>query len=158
MRSQTMSSLTRAIKVILLIWIVSAICSIPMVLQFDVVYVKDALGKCFKTACCVCFVIETEKHGRAFLGKPHHPPCRTTGISLPSGEWFSFVHHQGRMCQCQSRSVSGVKASVKLRSSFNDYSQCKEAVWSQSKFRLMVLGKKPISGEIPSRREQIFTV
>ena len=47
MRAQTMSSLTRAIKVILFIWIISAICSIPMVLQFDVVYQQDALGDVF---------------------------------------------------------------------------------------------------------------
>ncbi len=45
MRAQTMSSLSRAIKVILLIWTMSAICSIPMVLQFGVVYAQDAIGE-----------------------------------------------------------------------------------------------------------------
>ncbi len=53
MRAQTMSSLPRAIKVILLIWIVSGICSIPMVLQFDVVYIQDASGKLSQVACRV---------------------------------------------------------------------------------------------------------
>ena len=45
MKAQTMSSLQRAIKVILGIWIISGICSIPMVLQFGVVYIKDASGQ-----------------------------------------------------------------------------------------------------------------
>ena len=45
MKAQTMSSLQRAIKVIIGIWIISGICSIPMVLQFGVVYIKDASGQ-----------------------------------------------------------------------------------------------------------------
>lgn len=44
MRAQTMSSLRRAIKVIVIIWLVSAVCSIPMVVQFGVVYVRDPEG------------------------------------------------------------------------------------------------------------------
>lgn len=35
----------RAIRAIVLIWLVSAICAIPMVLQFGVVYVKNAKGQ-----------------------------------------------------------------------------------------------------------------
>ena len=45
MRAQTKSSLKRATKVIIIVWIVSALCSIPMVVQFGVVYVKDAQGE-----------------------------------------------------------------------------------------------------------------
>ncbi len=45
MWAQTMSSLKRAIKVIVLSWIVSGICSIPMVLQVGIVYVQDNKGK-----------------------------------------------------------------------------------------------------------------
>ena len=44
MKAQTMSSLSRAIKVIVMIWIVSAICSVPMVLQFGIVFVRDSQG------------------------------------------------------------------------------------------------------------------
>ena len=42
MKAQTMSSLSRAIKVIILIWIISAVCSVPVVYQFGVVYYPDA--------------------------------------------------------------------------------------------------------------------
>ena len=45
MRSQTMSSLRRVIKVIVAIWIVSGICSIPMVVQFGIVHLKDDTGQ-----------------------------------------------------------------------------------------------------------------
>lgn len=41
MKAQAMSSLQRAIKVIVLIWIVSGICSIPIVVQYGVVYIQD---------------------------------------------------------------------------------------------------------------------
>ena len=53
MRAQTMSSLRRAIKVIIIIWVVSALCSIPMVVQFGVVYLRDAAGnKIPQSAIC----------------------------------------------------------------------------------------------------------
>lgn len=46
MRSQTLSSLKRAIKVVVLLWFVSAICAIPIVVQYGVVYIPNpANGK-----------------------------------------------------------------------------------------------------------------
>lgn len=45
MKAQTMSSLNRAIKVIIITWLVSAICSIPVVCQFGIVYVQDRQGR-----------------------------------------------------------------------------------------------------------------
>ena len=42
MRAQAVSSLPRAIKVIIITWIVSAICAIPMVIQFGVVFQLQA--------------------------------------------------------------------------------------------------------------------
>ena len=44
MLSRTDSSLRRAVKVIVLLWIVSAICAVPMVVQFGLVYVPDDTG------------------------------------------------------------------------------------------------------------------
>ena len=42
--THTSSSLRRAVKVIILLWVVSAICSVPMVVQFGLVYVNDETG------------------------------------------------------------------------------------------------------------------
>ncbi len=44
MRSQHLSSLRRAIKVIIVIWLISAVFSIPVVVQFGLVYMKDSHG------------------------------------------------------------------------------------------------------------------
>ncbi|KAI0208284.1 Pyrokinin-1 receptor, partial [Lamellibrachia satsuma] len=44
MLSRTDSSLRRAVKVIVLLWVVSAICAVPMVVQFGLVYVPDDSG------------------------------------------------------------------------------------------------------------------
>ena len=53
MRAHSMSSLKRAVKVIILIWIFSTVCSIPMVVQFGVVYLKDPRGiKIAESATC----------------------------------------------------------------------------------------------------------
>ena len=38
MRSQALSSLQRAVVVIVVVWVLSAVCSVPMVMQFGVVY------------------------------------------------------------------------------------------------------------------------
>lgn len=48
MFAQTMSSLNRAIKAIIIIWIVSALCAIPMVVQFGIVYLTDNNGNDIK--------------------------------------------------------------------------------------------------------------
>ncbi|KAK2185851.1 hypothetical protein NP493_221g02013 [Ridgeia piscesae] len=44
MLTQAGSSLRRAVKVIVLLWVVSAVCSVPMVVQFGLVYVTDDTG------------------------------------------------------------------------------------------------------------------
>ena len=41
MRAQTLSSLKRAVKVIVLLWFVSAVCAIPIVVQYGVVYINS---------------------------------------------------------------------------------------------------------------------
>ena len=41
MKAQTVSSLPRAVKIIVIIWVLSALCSVPMVVQFGVVYIVD---------------------------------------------------------------------------------------------------------------------
>jgi hypothetical protein len=41
MRAKALSSLKRAVKVIILLWIVSALCAVPVVMQYSVVYVHD---------------------------------------------------------------------------------------------------------------------
>uniref|UniRef100_X2B220 G-protein coupled receptors family 1 profile domain-containing protein n=1 Tax=Capitella teleta TaxID=283909 RepID=X2B220_CAPTE len=44
MRAQTLSSLKRAIKVVMLLWFVSAICAIPIVVQYGIVYVLHPIS------------------------------------------------------------------------------------------------------------------
>uniref|UniRef100_X1Z4V3 G-protein coupled receptors family 1 profile domain-containing protein n=1 Tax=Capitella teleta TaxID=283909 RepID=X1Z4V3_CAPTE len=41
MRAKTLSSLKRAVRAIILLWIVSGLCAIPIVMQYGVVYVSD---------------------------------------------------------------------------------------------------------------------
>jgi len=45
MRAKTMSSLSRAVKTIIVVWIVAGCCSIPIWIQFGVVYQLDADGR-----------------------------------------------------------------------------------------------------------------
>ena len=65
MRAQTMSSLNRAIKVIVLIWTVSAICSVPTVLQFGVVFVQDSHGEDI-TESATCAIKKARSLGHSF--------------------------------------------------------------------------------------------
>lgn len=41
MRSQALSSLRRAVVVVVVVWVISAVCSVPMVVQFGVVYLRN---------------------------------------------------------------------------------------------------------------------
>ena len=53
MRAQAVSSLPRAVKVIVFIWVISATCSVPMVVQFGVRYRTDSEGRQLaQTALC----------------------------------------------------------------------------------------------------------
>jgi len=45
MRAKTMSSLSRAVKTIVVVWIVAGGCSIPIWIQFGVIYLDDADGR-----------------------------------------------------------------------------------------------------------------
>jgi len=45
MRAKTMSSLSRAVKTIVVVWIVAGGCSIPIWIQFGVIYERDADGR-----------------------------------------------------------------------------------------------------------------
>jgi len=45
MRAKTMSSLSRAVKTIVLVWIVAGCCSVPIWIQFGVIYQLDADGR-----------------------------------------------------------------------------------------------------------------
>jgi hypothetical protein len=44
MRAQTLGSLKRAIKVVVLLWFVSAVCAIPIVVQYGVVYIHHPVS------------------------------------------------------------------------------------------------------------------
>ena len=45
MRAKTMSSLSRAVRTVVVVWLVAGCCSIPIWIQFGVVYEKDADGR-----------------------------------------------------------------------------------------------------------------
>jgi len=45
MRAKTMSSLSRAVKTMIVVWIVAGCCSIPIWIQFGVIYQLDADGR-----------------------------------------------------------------------------------------------------------------
>lgn len=45
MRAQRMSSLSRAIRVIVIVWLVATVCSFPQAVQFGLIYVTDSSGK-----------------------------------------------------------------------------------------------------------------
>ena len=45
MRAQTLSGIYRAVRMIVLIWLFSGLCAIPIVYQFGVVYLKDSAGQ-----------------------------------------------------------------------------------------------------------------
>lgn|SRR6218665_3756225 len=45
MRTQVMSSLSRAVKMIAGIWVISWVCSLPIVAQYGVVYLNDTTGR-----------------------------------------------------------------------------------------------------------------
>lgn len=44
MRAKTMSTLSRAVKTMVVVWIVAGVCSIPIWIQFGVIYQLDADG------------------------------------------------------------------------------------------------------------------
>ena len=58
MRAQTLSGLSRAVKMIVFIWLFSALCSIPIVYQFGIVYVKDANGNDISESA-MCSILPT---------------------------------------------------------------------------------------------------
>jgi len=66
-RSRSSSSFSRVVRVIIAVWVVATLCSLPIVLQYEVVYIPDGRGRPI-TESAVCSLYyerrdSEEQHG-----------------------------------------------------------------------------------------------
>jgi len=66
MRAKTMSSLSRAVKTIIVVWIVAGCCSVPIWIQFGIIYQPDADGRPIAESA-LCSIRQDMAHLRHFF-------------------------------------------------------------------------------------------